>query len=84
MPPYKWLTIIIIHSYRVFESQIIKGGYSWKFAIRRFQKATFLGFQEAPIKDNNTGYSDEELKLILKEYYYLFVQPTLFYLKEFF
>lgn len=53
-------------------------------AIRRFQTATFLAFKESPIPDNDTGYNDDELKVILKEYFYLFVQPTLFYLKEYF
>jgi len=53
-------------------------------AIRRFQMATFLAFKEIEIKDNNTGYTDDELRTILKEYAYLFVQPTIFYLKEYF
>lgn len=53
-------------------------------AIKRFQTATFLAFRDAPIDNNETGYNDNELKAILKEYAYLFVQPTLFYLKEYF
>lgn len=52
--------------------------------IRRFQKATFLAFKEEEIENNTTEYSDEELKSILKLYYYLFVEPTIYYLKEFF
>ena len=52
--------------------------------IRRFQTATFLAFKEDLIEDNNTGYSDKELKLILKQYYYMFIQPTLYYLQEYF
>jgi hypothetical protein len=52
--------------------------------IKRFQTATFLAFKEEEISDNPTDYSDEELKSILKEYYYLFIEPTLYYLKEFF
>jgi hypothetical protein len=55
-----------------------------KNAIRRFQTATFLAFKEIPIEDNETGYEDDELKVILKEYSQLFIQPTMFYLKEFF
>lgn len=53
-------------------------------AIKRFQTATFLAFKEDDINDNPTDYSDYELKAILREYYYLFIQPTIYYLKEFF
>lgn len=52
--------------------------------IRRFQTATFLAFKEEVIESNKTEYSDEELKSILKLYYYLFIEPTIYYLKEFF
>jgi len=53
-------------------------------AIRAFQKATFLAFKEQAIENNNTEYNDEEIKEILIEYYHLFIQPTIFYLKEHF
>ncbi len=53
-------------------------------AIKRFQTATFLAFKEDEISDNPTDYSDNELKAILREYYYLFIEPTIYYLKEFF
>lgn len=53
-------------------------------AIRQYQTATFLAFKEEEISDNNTGFTDYELKEILKEYSYLFIQPTIYYLKEFF
>ena len=52
--------------------------------IRRYQTATFLAFKEEKIEDNETGYSDDDLKEILREYYYLFIQPTIYYLKEYF
>ena len=52
--------------------------------IRRFQTATFLAFKEDIIENNTTEYSDEELKEILIEYHNLFIEPTLYYLKEFF
>lgn len=52
--------------------------------IRRYQTATFLAFKEEEISDNNTEFSDSELKEILREYSHLFIQPTIFYLKEFF
>jgi len=52
--------------------------------IKRYQTATFLAFKDDEINDNETKYSDEELKAILREYYYLFIEPTLYYLKEFF
>jgi hypothetical protein len=55
-----------------------------KKAIRRFQTSTFLAFKEVEITDNDTGYDDEQLKEILREYSYLFIQPTMFYLKEYF
>lgn len=53
-------------------------------AIRKFQKSTFLAFKHIEIENNDTSYSDTDLKAILKEYFYLFIQPTLFYLKEYF
>lgn len=52
--------------------------------IKRYQTATFLAFKEDEIDGNETSYSDEVLKSILREYYYLFVEPTIYYLKEFF
>jgi len=52
--------------------------------IRRFQTATFLAFKEDEIENNDTEYSDEELKSILRLYYNLFIEPTIYYLKEFF
>lgn len=52
--------------------------------IRRYQTATFLAFKEDVIENNNTEYSDAELKEILIEYHNLFIEPTLYYLKEFF
>lgn len=55
-----------------------------KEAIKRFQTATFLAFKEKEIENNTTEYSDEELKSILKLYYYLFIEPTVYYLKEFY
>jgi len=55
-----------------------------QIAIRVFQKSTFLAFKGDPIVNNTTRYNDEELKEILKEYFYLFIQPTIFYLKEHF
>lgn len=51
--------------------------------IKLYQTRTFLHKNEY-IENNNTNYSDNEIKEILREYYYLFVEPTLFYLKEFF
>lgn len=53
-------------------------------AIKRFQTATFLAFKEDDINDNPTDYTDDELKAILKEYFYLFIEPTIYFLKEFF
>lgn len=53
-------------------------------AIRAYQKSTFLAFEDQEIEKNDFGYTDDELKAILKEYFFLFIQPTLFYLKEFF
>lgn len=53
-------------------------------AIRAFQKSTYLAFKQEEIANNTTTYSDDELKDILKEYFYLFIQPTIYYLKEHF
>lgn len=52
--------------------------------IKRFGTATFLGFKDEEIDNNDTGYSDDELKRILRLYHDLFVEPTIYYLKEFF
>jgi len=52
--------------------------------IRKYQKATFLAFREAPLEGNDTGYSDEEAKAILRFYYKLFIEPTLYNLREYF
>jgi len=53
-------------------------------AIKRYQTKTFIAFERKEISDNNTGYSDKDLKAILKEYYSLFIAPTIFYLKQYF
>jgi hypothetical protein len=53
-------------------------------AIRKFQSATFLAFKDEQIANNTTIFNDDDLKEILKEYFYLFIQPTIFYLKEHF
>ncbi len=65
-------------------SEYYKADLKRQVAIRAFQKSTFLAFKGQPIEKNNTEYTDEELKEILKEYYHLFIQPTIFYLKEHF
>lgn len=53
-------------------------------AIKLFQKTSFLAFKRQEILNNTTSYNDLELKVILKEYHNMFVQPTKFYLKEHF
>lgn len=65
-------------------AQFFKRNEKRQEAIRRFQTATFLVFREKEIENNTTEYSDEELKSILKLYYYLFIEPTVYYLKEFY
>jgi len=52
--------------------------------IRKYKKATFLAFREDALKDNDTGFSDEEVKSILRLYYKLFIEPTVYNLKEYF
>jgi len=49
--------------------------------LKKYQKATFLAFKEDPL-DVNFGFTDENAKALLKEYYYLFIEPTIYYLKE--
>lgn len=49
--------------------------------IRRYQKALFLASKEDKLEET-FGYSDLDAKNILKEYYYLFVEPTKYYLEE--
>lgn len=65
-------------------SEYYKADNKRSVAIRAFQKSTYLAFKSEDIPNNITGYKDEELKEILKEYYYLFIQPTIYYLKEHF
>lgn len=56
----------------------------FKNAIWDFQKSTYLAFKEDVIEKNTTGFSDSYLKIILQEYHKLFVEPTKFYLTEYF
>lgn len=65
-------------------AQYYKADLNRQLIIKSFQKSTFLAFKEEQIAGNKTSYNDEELKEILKEYFYLFIQPTIFYLKEHF
>ncbi|GER57897.1 hypothetical protein ULMA_00050 [Patiriisocius marinus] len=65
-------------------AQFFKRNEKRQEVIKRFQTATFLAFKEEEIENNTTEYSDGELKNILKLYYYLFIEPTIHYLKEFF
>ena len=65
-------------------AEYYKADLNRQVAIRSFQKSTFLAFKGEPIASNTTSYDDDELKEILKEYFYLFIQPTIFYLKEHF
>lgn len=51
--------------------------------IDRYKTRTYL-FKEDFIEDNYNDYSEDELKVILSEYNHLFVQPTIYYLKEYF
>jgi len=53
-------------------------------AIKIYQKKTHLAFRTEKIPNNYTTYNDSDLKDMLKEYFYLFIQPTIFYLKEHF
>ncbi len=53
-------------------------------AIRLFQKSTYLAFKSDLIPNNNSSYNDDDLKVILKEYFYLFVQPIIYYLREYY
>jgi hypothetical protein len=55
-----------------------------KKILVKYRNATYLAFKQEAIKDNNTNFSDEELKEILIEYSLLFVEPIIYYLREFF
>jgi hypothetical protein len=55
-----------------------------KEILKRFTKATFLGFKEKPIYDNQTGLSDDDLKELLRYYHNLFKSPIEHYLKEYY
>lgn len=43
--------------------------------LKRFSKYTFLAYRDEPIDNNNTQYSDDEVKSLLKEYDKEFKRP---------
>ena len=52
--------------------------------LRSFRKKTFLAYKSDPIYDNNTGLSDTDLKIFLKEYDQKYKWPLKIYLKEYY
>ena len=46
-----------------------------KAILGRFSKFTFLAYKLDPIKNNNTGYGDNEVKMFLKDYDNQFKKP---------
>lgn len=39
-----------------------------RIILNRFKKHSYQGLKKQPIKDNKTGYSDDEVKLVLEEF----------------
>lgn len=52
--------------------------------LKRFSKFSYLGFIEEPIRNNDTGYTDEELKLFLRDYHQLIKKPIKILLREYY
>lgn len=52
--------------------------------IRRFSKLTYLAHRNEPFKNNDTDYSDEEIKELLKEYDNTIKQPLIPKLMEYY
>lgn len=52
--------------------------------LKRFNRYTFLAYKEEIIEDNITGYSDEEVKLLLKDYDNRFKKPLINLLIEYY
>ena len=40
----------------------------YRVILRRFNKFTFLAYRDKPIDNNDTGYSDQVVKALLKDY----------------
>lgn len=55
-----------------------------KTILHRFSKLTFLAKIEDPIKINDTGYNDDEVKTLLNEYDLTFKQPLMSDLVEYY
>lgn len=49
-----------------------------------YYKRTYLGTRTAPLDDNRTGYLDDEVKAVLKEYEFKYKRPIYYYLREYF
>lgn len=52
--------------------------------LRKFGKYSYLGYSEQAIYNNNTGYSDLEVKEFLKEYDKTYKRPLKIYLREYY
>lgn len=50
--------------------------------LKRFSKLTFLANRSEPINNNQTGYSDKEVKEILREHAEVFKYPLIHLLRE--
>lgn len=52
--------------------------------LSKFNKFTFLAYKDRPIENNNTGFSDTEVKNLLKEYDIKFKKPLIDSLKVYY
>lgn len=62
-------------------AQYFKQDQDKKNLLTKYQRATFLAFKPEPL-DECFNFSDEDAKAILKEYFYMFIEPVKFYLNE--
>lgn len=52
--------------------------------LKQFSKYSFLGFTEAPIRNNQTGYQDMVVKEFLKDYHICIKKPIKVLLREYY
>lgn len=55
-----------------------------KKILKRFSKFTFIAYTDVDIQNNDTGYSDEEVKGLLKDYDKQYKRPLRNYLIEYY
>lgn len=55
-----------------------------KVFLKEYSRKTFLALKDKQIDTKKFNFSESEAKEILIEYYHLFIEPVMYYLKEYF